>query len=187
MSLDCKHATVTPLFKGKGPTNDAANCRPISCTSVSGKVLESLDKTRLLSHFMANSLLSNDQFGFLPGRSTTSILLFTDHLIHTEIHKGNAVDVILFDMSKAFDTVPHSSLLNKLTSNFGIAGKLHSWIKAFLINRMQSVKIYNHISKFTNVTSGVIQGSVLGPILYAAYTNDIVRCFTYGKLITLSR
>ena len=129
---------------------------------------------------MANSLLSNDQFGFLPGRSTTSNLLYTDHLIHTEIHKGNAVNVILFDISKAFDTVPHASLLNKLTSNFGIAGK-HSWIKAFPTNRTQSVKIYNHISGSTNVTSGVIQGSVLGPILYAAYTNDIVHCFTCGK------
>ena len=75
------------------------------------------------------------------------------------------------------------TLLNKLTSNCGIAGKLHSWIKAFLTNGTQSVKIYNHISGPTNVTSGVIQGSVLGPILYAAYTNDIVRCFTYGKPI----
>ena len=183
LPLDWKHTTVTPLYKGKGPTNDVANYRPISCTSVTGKVFESLVKTRLLSHFMANSLLSNDQFGFLPGRSTTSNLLYTDHLIHTEIHKGNAVDVILFDISKAFDTVPHASLLNKLTSNFGIAGKLHSWIKAFLTNRTQSVKIYNHVSGPTNVTSGVIQGSVLGPILYAAYTNDIVRCFTYGKPI----
>ena len=86
LPLDWKHATVTPLYKGKGPTNDVANYRPISCTSVTGKVLESLVKTRLLSHFMANSLLSNDQFGFLPGRSTTSNLLYTDHLIHTEIH-----------------------------------------------------------------------------------------------------
>ena len=112
-----------------------------------------------------------------------SNLLNSNHLIHTEIHKGNAVDIILFDISKAFDTVPHTSLLNKLTSNFGIVGKLHSWIKAFLTNHTQSIKIYNHINGSANVTSGVIQGSVLGPILYAAYTNDKVRCFTYGKLI----
>ena len=68
LPLDWKHATVTPLYKGKGPTNDVANYRPKSCTSVSGEVLESLVKTRLLSHFMANSLLSNNQFGFLPER-----------------------------------------------------------------------------------------------------------------------
>ena len=75
LPLNWKHATVTPLFKGKGPTNDVVNYRPISFTSVTGKVLESLVKTRLLYHFMANYLLSNDQFGFLPGRSTTSNLL----------------------------------------------------------------------------------------------------------------
>ena len=111
MPLDWNHATVTPLYKGKGPTNDVANYSPLRCTLVTGKVLESLVQTRLLSHFMANSLLSNDQFGFLPGRSTTSNLLYTNHIIHTEIHKGNAVDVILFDLSKAFDIVSHASLL----------------------------------------------------------------------------
>ena len=134
MPLDWKHATVTPLHRptGKGPTNDVANYKPISCTSVTGRLLESLVKTSLLSHFIANSLLNDDQFSFLPGRSTTSNLLYTDHLIHIEIHKGHAVDVILFNMSKAFDTVPHASLLNKLTSNLGTVGKLHSWIKAFL-------------------------------------------------------
>ena len=120
---------------------------------------------------------------FCPSGSTTSNLIYTDHLFHAEIHKGNAVDVILFDISKAFETVPHASLLNKLTSNFGIAGKLHSWIKAFLTNLTQSVKIYNYVSGSTNVTSGVIQGLVLGPILYVAYTNNIVCCFPYDKPI----
>ena len=72
---------------------------------------------------MANSLLSKDQFGLLPVQSTTFYFHFTDH---TEIHKHNAVDVILFDISKAFDIVPSVSLLNKITFNFGIVGKLHS-------------------------------------------------------------
>ena len=81
-----------------------------------------------------------------------NFLLYTDYLIHTEIHKGNAVDVILFDMSKTFDSIRHASLLNKLTSNFRIVGKLHSWIKAFLTNHTQSVKIYTRISESTNVS-----------------------------------
>ena len=81
------------------------------------------------------------------------------------------------------DTDPCASLLNKLTANFGIVSKLHSWIKAFLTNCTQSVKINNHISESTNATSGVILGSVLGPFLYAAYSNDFVHCFTYGKPI----
>ena len=180
---DWKHAIVTPLYKGKGQVNDITNYRPISCTSVTGKVLESLVKQQLLSHLMSNSLLSTAQFGFLPGRSTSTNLLFTDHLIHKELNSGNCVDTILFDISKAFDTVPHSSLLQTLTSSFGIVGKLHAWIKAFLTNRTQSVKISpNLFSPPSSVSSGVIQGSILGPILYTAYTNDIVKCFSYGSL-----
>jgi hypothetical protein len=181
---DWKHAIVTPLFKGKGSRNDISNYRPISCTSVTGKLLESLVKQRLLFHFLSNDMLSKSQFGFLPGRSTTSNLLYTDFLIHNEISNGNTVDLILFDISKAFDSVPHSSLLFKLSNVFGITGKLHSWLKAFLTDRTQAVKLPpGIISSSVPVTSGVIQGSVLGPILYCAYTNDIIQCFTYGKAI----
>ena len=99
MPLDWKHATVTPLYKGKGTTNDVANYIPISCMSVTGKVLELLVKTRLLSDFMANSLLSKDQFGFLPGRPKTFNLIYTDQLIHTEIYKGNAVNPLRYIQS----------------------------------------------------------------------------------------
>ena len=94
--------------------------------------------------------------------------------------------MIFFDISKAFDTVPHSTLLNKLFNNFGIGlvGKLHAWIKAFLCDRTQCVKIAsNTISQSSKVTSGVIQGSILGPILYAAYTNNTVKSFKYGTPI----
>ena len=182
LPYDWKHAIITPIFKGKGSVSDVANYRPISCTSVTGKVLESLIKERLLAHFTANSLLSDAQFGFLPGRSTTSNLIYTDSLIHKELLDGNPTDVVFFDISKAFDTVPHSLLLDKLANSFGVVGKLLAWCKAFLSNRTQAVKVYpNHISRLSSVTSGVIQGSVLGPIFYAAYSNDIVKCFNYGR------
>ena len=184
LPLDWKHAVVTPLFKGKGSRNDVSNYRPISCTSVTGKMLESLVKQCLLNHFLSNNLITNAQFGFIPGRSTTSNLLYTDHLIHNEIAKGNAVDLFLFDISKAFDTVPHPSLLKKLSYVFGITGKLHKWLEAFLTNRTQAVKLSpGYVSSCSSVISGVIQGSVLGPILYCAYTNDIIRCFSHGKAI----
>ena len=74
---DCRHASVSPIFKEKGSVNDISNYRPISCTSISGTILESLVKEHLLTHFMANSLISNAQLSFLPGRSTTSNLLIT--------------------------------------------------------------------------------------------------------------
>ena len=122
-------------------------------------------------------------FGFLPGRSTSTNLLFTDHLIHKELNSGNCVDTILFDISKAFDTVPHSSLLQTLTSSFGIVGKLHAWIKAFLTNRTQSVKISpNLFSPPSSVSSGVIQGSILGPIYILPIQMTLLDAFRMGSL-----
>ena len=166
MPVDWKHAIITPFYKGKSNTNDITNYRPISCTSVTGKVLESLVKSCSLPYFLSNFLLTDTQFSFIPGHSTTSNLLYTDYLIHNEVNCGNAVDMILFDISKAFDTVPHSCLLNKLTNTFGIKGKLLSWIKAFLIDRMQSVKILNYrFSQAPPVLSEVIQDSIIVPIL----------------------
>ena len=185
---DWSHALVSPIFKGRSSVNDITNYRLISCISISGKILESLVKEHLLTHFMANGLISNAQFGFLPGRSTTSNLLITDHLINKELSTGKAVDVVFFVVSKAFDTVPHSTLLHKISNSFGVVGKLHVWLKSFLTGRTQYVKINsiiysNLFSQSSSVTSGVIQGSVLGPLLYAADTNDIIRCFSYGHPI----
>ena len=132
---------------------------------------------------MTYGLILNAQFGFLPVQSTTSNLLITDHLINKELSSDNAVDVVFFDVSKAFDTVPHSTLLHKISNSFGVVGRLHSWLKFCLTGRTQSVKINSKIhsnlfSQSSSVTSGVIQGiqgSVLGPLLYAAYNNDIIR------------
>ena len=117
-----KHAVVSLIFKGKGSLNDITNYRPISCTSVTGKTLESLINSCLLKHFLSNALLSSSQFGFLPSRLTTSDILYTDHLILKQLASGNSIDFILFDIIKAFDTVPHQNLLFKLRTKFGIVG-----------------------------------------------------------------
>ena len=182
LPADWKHAVVSPIFKGKGSPNDVTNYRPISCTSVTGKTLESLINSCLLKHFLSNSLLSSSQFGFLPSRSTTSNLLYTDHLIRKELAFGNSVDLIFFDITKAFNTVSHQNLLFKLRTKFGIVGQLHSWLRSFLYNRSQAVKVStSRLSSTTPVSSGVIQGAPLGPILFSVYINDIVDCFHYFK------
>ena len=182
LPADWKHAVVSPIFKGKGYPNDVTNYRPISCTSVTGKTIKSLINSCLLKHFQSNSLLSSSQFGFFPSCSTTSILLYTDHLIRKELVSSNSVDLILFDITKAFDTVPHQNLLFKLRTKFGIEGQLHSWLRSFLYNRSQAVKVSTScLSSTTPVTSGVIQRASLGSILFSAYINDIVDCFHYGK------
>ena len=126
---DWRHASVSPICKRKGSVNDISNYRPISYTSISGKILEFLVKEHLLTHFMANGLISNAQFGFLPGRSTTSDLFITDHLINKELSTGNAVDVVFFNVSKAFDTILHSILLHKISNSFGVVGKLQCLVE----------------------------------------------------------
>ena len=107
---DWKHATVTPIYKGKSAVNDIRNYRPISCTLFTGKIPESLLKGRLVTHFFLALYCLKLNLVFLPGRLISSNLLHTDHIIHKELHKGNSADVILFDLSKAFNTVSHSTL-----------------------------------------------------------------------------
>ena len=106
-------------------------------------------------------------------------------MINKELSISNAVDVVFFDVSEAFDTVLHSTLLQKISNSFEVVGKLNAWLKSFLTGCTHSVKINSKIhsnlfSQPSSVTSEVTQGSMLGLLLYDAYTNDIIRCFSYG-------
>ena len=128
---DWKCANVTPIHK-KGARNLACNYRPVSLTSIFSKLMESIVKDHILNHLSTNNLLSPYQFGFIPGRScSTQLLLMLDYLTH-HLDEGYSIDVIYLDFQKAFDTVPHRRLLQKLTS-FGIHGNVLKWIESFFI------------------------------------------------------
>ena len=164
-----KMANICPIFK-KGDRTNCENYRPISLLSILSKIFE-----RAICNIIypeIKDLISNNQYGFVQRRSTESQLYVFYDKISKILDSGGQTDVIYLDFTKAFDSVPHHLLIHKLQT-FGFNGTLLNWFHSYLNNRYQRVLIHGSMSTKLPVRSGVPQGSILGPLMFILYVNDI--------------
>ena len=168
-----KVSRITPIFK-KGNASLVSNYRPISLFSLVGKLLERVVHSALLDHIIKESIISDSQFGFRPNSSTQEALLSMTRFWHNTMEAGGSNICVFLDLAKAFDSVPHDRVITSL-STAGVTGKLLQWFRSYLENRQQFVAIQGGTSSPAAVSSGVPQGSILGPLLFILVFDGIFR------------
>ena len=179
-----KIARLTPIYK-KDET-ERGNYHPVSLLSIPSKIMESIVNDALVEHvFRDNNLVSNRQWAYRPGHSTEYLMIHLTETWRSVIDSGKFVAVAFIDFRKAFDSIPHATLIMKLERHFGIKGLTLDWLKSYLTGRKQFTVLNGVKSDLLSVSMGIPQGSVLGPTLFTLFTNDLPLSVRSGSLYML--
>ena len=171
-----KAAKVTPIYKG-GDKGDLNNFRPISVLPIISKILERSVHNQLYAYVQDRNILSSEQSGFRPNHSTqTALIDVTDHIL-TGMEDGKVTGIVFLDLQKAFDTVSHDLMLMKLY-DLGVRKVELTWFTSYLNERKQAIALQGILSDQKCITIGVPQGSILGPLLFSIYVNDLSKNLT---------
>jgi hypothetical protein len=176
-----KTSRVIPIFKSGDPTS-TDNYRPISLINTFGKILEKIVSLKLIKHLNDNQLIYQYQFGFQKGLSTEHNLIHLSNFIGEALNENKYCVGIFLDIKKAFDVVPHDLLLQKL-NRMGVRNRALDWFRSYLSDRSQCVEINGSKSAPRRIKLSVMQGSVLGPLLFLCFINDLGNVSELFKLL----
>ena len=170
---DWRKGVIVPIYKRNGKPTEVASYRPISLTSVVSKLLERILHTYMEQYLLSNSLICRNQHGFLKRKATATNLLECMNDWTKSVDNKCPVDAIYVDLAKAFDSVSHPKLMFKL-KEIGFGGGVLEWLRSFLCSRVQCVRVQNFLSPYEPVLSGVGQGTILGPLIFLVYVNEVM-------------